>query len=103
MVSDEWKGYNCLKKDYFHIVVNHSEGEYVKGAFTSNGVENFWSLFKRGIYGIYHQVSPQHLHRYCSEFKYRYNTRSILDATRFTGTVKNSLNSRLKYKELISK
>lgn len=103
MVSDEWHPYKSLNKDYFHIVVNHSEGEYVRGAFTSNGVENFWSLFKRGIYGIYHQVSPQHLHRYCSEFQYRYNTRKTLDTTRFSNSIKNSTNYRLTYNELIGK
>ncbi len=103
MVSDEWHPYKSLNKDYFHIVVNHSEGEYVRGAFTSNGVENFWSLFKRGIYGIFHQVSPQHLHRYCSEFQYRYNTRKNLDVTRFSNSIKNSANYRLTYNELIGK
>lgn len=103
MVSDEWKSYDCLRKDYFHIVVNHSESEYVKGAFTSNGVENFWSLFKRGIYGIYHQVSPQHLHRYCGEFEFRYNTRKILDTNRFSNSVKKTLGTTLRYKVLIGK
>jgi transposase-like protein len=103
MVSDEWTAYNCLKKDYFHIVVNHNDGEYVRGAFTSNGVENFWSLFKRGIYGIYHQVSPKHLHRYSEEFQYRYNSRKIKDNERFTDTLQNSSNFRLTYKQLTNK
>lgn len=103
MVSDEWHPYKSLKDDYFHIVVNHSEGEYVRGAFTSNGVENFWSLFKRGIYGIYHQVSPKHLHRYCEEFQYRYNSRRIIDGNRFTLTIGNSANKTLPYKVLIGK
>jgi transposase-like protein len=70
MVSDEWKAYNSLRKDYFHISVNHSEGEYVRGAFHTNGIENFWSVFKRGYIGIYHYMSKQHLHRYCAEFGY---------------------------------
>lgn len=100
MVSDEWLGYSNLKSDYFHVVINHQNGEYVRGAFTSNGVENFWSLFKRGIYGIYHQVSPKHLHRYCNEFSHRYNTRKIKDNDRFDFNVSNS-EGRLKYKDLI--
>ena len=79
MVSDECTSYRCLSKDYFQTVVNHNEGEYVRGGFTSNGVENFWSLFRRGIYDIYHQVSS-HLYRYCGEFQLRYNTRKIKDA-----------------------
>lgn len=102
MVSDEWHGYNGIKKDYFHIVVNHSDGEYVRGAFTSNGVENFWSLFKRGIYGIYHQVSAKHLQRYCDEFAARYNTRLIKDNQRFELTIQN-VSGRLKYIDLICK
>lgn len=102
MVSDEWTAYNSLKSDYFHVVVNHKDGEYVRGGFTTNGVENFWSLFKRGIFGIYHQVSKKHLQRYCDEFSARYNTREIKDHERFIEAVRNS-EGRLKYDQLIGK
>ena len=60
MVTDEWRSYTPLSENYYHIVVNHASGQYAHGGFSSNGVENFWSLFKRGIIGIYHQVSPKH-------------------------------------------
>jgi transposase-like protein len=79
MVSDDWRGYHALKHDYVHVVVNHSNGVYVNGSFHTNGIENFWSLFKRGIIGIYHQVSPKHLQAYADEFAYRYNTRKASD------------------------
>lgn len=101
MVSDEHKSYHTLSADYFHVAINHSEGEYVRGGFTNNGIENFWSLFKRGIIGIYHQVSPKHLHRYSTEFSYRYNSRNDSATLRFTNTIKNANSTRLKYKDLI--
>ncbi len=52
MVTDEWHSYNCLKANYFHVVVNHKDNEYVRGAFHTNTIEGYWSLLKRGIYGI---------------------------------------------------
>ncbi len=103
IITDEWLGYNGLSKDYGHITVNHREGRYVSGAFSSNNVENFWSLLNRGIYGIYHQVSPKHLHRYCFEFEYRFNLRKTTDVSKFTQTVKLTDGKRLTYKGLIAK
>jgi len=102
VVTDEWKAYNGLAKDYSHIVLNHQRNEYVRDGFHTNGIENFWSLFKRGIYGIYHYTSPKHLHRYCAEFSFRYNTRKITDADRFSLSL-SSATTRITYKELISK
>jgi transposase-like protein len=102
MVTDEWKSYNCLKDNYFHISVNHSEGQYVSGAFTSNGVENFWSLFKRGIIGVFHSVSAKHLQKYCDEFSNRYNNKNISNIERFENAIKSCANARLTYKELTS-
>lgn len=101
MVTDELRSYKALSEDYFHISIDHSSGQYATGAFSSNGIENFWSLFKRGIIGIYHQVSPKHLHRYSTEFSYRYNSRKETGTTRFTNTIKNANSARLKYKDLI--
>lgn len=68
--------------------------------FHTNGIENFWNVLKRGIYGIYHQVSRKHLQRYCDEFGARYNTRELKDNQRFELSVQKS-NGRLKYKQLI--
>lgn len=102
MVSDNAKGYESLGNDYAHVIINHSAGEYVNGAFHTNGVENFWSLFKRGIIGIYHQVSHKHLQRYADEFAYRYNTRKVNDQERLA-TVLTHTQGRLKYKDLTKK
>jgi transposase-like protein len=85
-----------------HIIVNHSMGEYVNGMYHTNTIEGMFSQLKRGIIGIYHHVSPDHLHRYCEEFAYRYNSRKIKDNERFVLTLKNS-DGRLKYYELIGK
>jgi transposase-like protein len=102
MVTDEWLGYSGLSKNYAHVVINHQDNEYVRGAFHTNNIENFWSLLKRGIYGIYHQVSPKHLHRYCDEFSYRFNSRKITSEQRFDISLKN-IQGRLTYNKLISK
>lgn len=101
IMTDEWGAYNGLDKSFAsHQRVNHGEKEYARGEVHVNGMENFWSLLKRGIVGIYHQVTSKHLHRYCGEFDYRYNSRDEKDSDRFTSTFKN-IEGRLTYKELI--
>jgi transposase-like protein len=96
MVSDQWYHTRKPLEGYFQVVINHKEEEYVRGAFHTNTIEGFWSLLKCGIYGIYHQVSPKHLHRYCDEFASRYNTRTIKDHERFIASLKNT-EGRLTY------
>ncbi len=101
--TDSLTAYKGLDKHFAdHQVVNHYEEEYVRGEVYTNSVEGFFSILKRGIYGIYHQVSPKHLQRYCDEFAARYNTRQIFDNERFELSIKNS-EGRLKYNELIGK
>ena len=103
LITDAHIGYVGLGDEYEgHESVNHKEGQYKKGIFYTNTVEGFFSGLKRGIYGIYHQVSEKHLQRYCEEFSYRYNTRKIKDNVRFTETVQQS-KGRLKYADLIKK
>lgn len=104
MVTDGFAMYAYLKtsKHFVHVVVDHSTGEYVKDGFHTNGIENFWSLLKRGIIGIFHQVSPKHLQRYCDEFAARYNTRTVTDFQRFKIAMRNSA-GRLTYNRLIGK
>jgi transposase-like protein len=99
--TDDHKSFRKIKKNYSHDVIKHSLGEYVRGECHTNTIENFWSLFKRGIIGIYHHTSKEHLFRYANEFTYRYNTRGISDNDRFIGVLAKS-NGRLKYRDLIA-
>lgn len=101
IVTDEWHGYNGLDKDYKQSVIFHANKEYVRGAIHNNSIEGFWGLLKRGILGIYHHTSPQHLQKYCDEFGLRYNTRKMDETDRFDHLLANP-GSRLKYKELIA-
>ena len=102
IVTDSHGAYTDLGKEYKqHEVVMHSLSEYVRGEFHTNSIEGFWSQLKRGIYGVYHHCSPQHLHRYCSEFEYRHNTRKQGEGERFNNALAQS-NKRLRYSELIS-
>lgn len=104
IVTDEWGAYNGLAKNgYVHERVNHSGGQYVnKKGFTTNGIEGFWSHFKRGIVGIYLKVSAKHLGWYCAEFAYRHNTRSLADGERFVLFLSEAIKS-LSYKEIKQK
>ena len=99
IVSDGWLGYRGLSKDYVHHVIQHNKGIFKKDGYHTNGIEGFWSQLKRGIIGVYHVTSPKHLHRYCDEFAYRYNTRHMSDGERFNLSLINS-DERLTYKEL---
>lgn len=103
IITDEWGAYNGLSGDYGHAVINHKSEEYVRGGFDTNRIEGFWSLLRRGIYGIYHQASPKHLQRYCHEFEYRYNSRKSECPVRFDRSLSNTANARITYKQLISK
>jgi transposase-like protein len=100
--TDEFNVYKNLKKDYIHGVVNHSIGQYVNGNIHTNTIEGFFGLFKRGLIGIYHYVSPKHLQRYCEEFTYRYNERKGSEQSRLETALIHSNNRRLKYSNLIS-
>lgn len=99
--TDSLNAYKGLSDDFLaHEIVNHDQEEYVRGEVYTNSVEGFFSILKRGIYGIYHQVSPKHLQRYCDEFSLRYNTRKIADDERFELSVRNADKRRLTYLQL---
>jgi hypothetical protein len=96
-------GYRGLAGDYAHQVLNHAV-EYVDGRVHTNGLENFWSLLKRGINGTYVSVEPFHLFRYLDEQSFRYNNRKdVGDQVRFELGMKNIAGRRLTYKELTGK
>ncbi|HWY11637.1 MAG TPA: IS1595 family transposase [Bacteroidia bacterium] len=100
--TDEWLGYKDVKYIYDHNFVKHNAGEYVNGKISTNTIEGFWSLLKRGIFGIYHSTSKKHLQKYVDEFVFRYNTRDNEEAQRFNLLLANTEN-KLTYKILINK
>jgi hypothetical protein len=81
-------------------VIDHAEC-YAKGEVHTNGMENFWSLLKRGIKGAYVSVEPFHLFRYLDEQAFRFNEREGTDADRFQAAIKNIVGRRVMYRELI--
>lgn len=98
--TDESSAYRRLRKNYSHGTVNHKLKIYVSGEAHTNTIENFWSVLKRGLYGIYHQVSEKHLERYLDEFSARFNTRHLTEYSRFEDFLTKS-ESVLTYKRLI--
>lgn len=101
IITDGFGAYSGLNKSYSkHIVVNHEIDQYCVGPFSTNHIENFWSLLKRGIYGIYHNASQKHLQKYVNEFSFRYNSRDCATANRFNTMLSNT-EHRLTYNELI--
>lgn len=97
--TDALASYNKLREFYVHETVDHSE-RYVNGLIHTNGLENFWSLFKRSIRGTYVSVEPFHLFRYLDEQAFRFNSRKVSDAARFNEMTKRVLGKRLTYAEL---
>jgi transposase-like protein len=102
--TDQWAGYDHLaKQNFIHDTVNHMQ-EYVRGNVHTQGIENFWSLLKRGLSGTYVAVEPFHLDRYIDEQVFRYNNRrSKTDAQRFDKAVRQIIGKRLTYAELTGK
>lgn len=102
LMTDEHKGYAGVGKEFRgHFSVSHSTGEYARGKLThSNTVENFFSIFKRGVIGTYHHMSEAHLGRYCAEFDLRYNTRTMTDGERAAMILKGGVGRRLTYRRV---
>ena len=100
--TDEANRYATMGKDFAaHQSVNHKAGEYARGDATTNTVEGYFSIFKRGMRGIYQHCGERHLPRYLSEFDFRYNTRAKLgvdDAMRADKALKGVVGKRLTYK-----
>jgi transposase-like protein len=82
LFTDSAGGYQGLGEDFKHEVVDHAV-EYVRGQVHTNGIENFWSLLKRGLKGTYVSVEPFHLFRYLDEQVFRFNLRDGSDSDRF--------------------
>lgn len=105
--TDDFQGYWGLYKDYVHQIVDHAE-TYVDGQVHTNGIENFWSLVKRGLHGTYISVEPFHLFRYLDEQIFRYNNRAtknkfVSDSNRFEMAFPQIADKRITYDELIGR
>ena len=101
LMTDESPVYTGVGREFAgHSSVNHSASEYVTmGGFKhSNTVENFFSIFKRGVIGTYHHMSEAHLARYCGEFDLRYNTCEMTDGERAAIIIKGMEGKRLTYR-----
>lgn len=100
LYTDALLSYEGLEGRYAHQVIDHAVA-YVDGAIHTNGMENFWSLLKRGLNGTYVSVEPYHLFRYLDEQTYRYNHRDLTDGERFSLAVASIAGKRLTFEKLI--
>jgi transposase-like protein len=102
MCTDDHGVYRRLRKDFAeHGVVRHSSGEYGRGEVHTNTIEGYFSIFKRGMKGVYQHCGKQHLHRYLAEFDFRYSNRAangIDDAERTETALKGAQGRRLTYR-----
>ena len=100
--TDESKAYTHLNQDFYeHDSVSHKRGEYARGPVSTNTVEGYFSILKRGLIGTYHHVSEAHLQRYVSEFDFRYNHRTAMgvnDTQRANALLKEIGGKRLTYR-----
>ena len=94
--TDEHAGYKDLMN---HVATPHRRGQYVHGEVHTNGIESHWSMFKRGIVGTYHHISPKHTERYAVEFAGRHNDRTADTVDQMAGME----GKRLRYKDLIAR
>ena len=104
ILTDESSVYtHQFRDDYLgHGRVNHSGGEYVRGRIHTNTVEGYFSIFKRGMRGVYQWCAEKHLHRYLAEFDFRYSNRIALgcnDADRADALLRGIVGKRLTYQQ----
>ena len=97
--TDEHLAYKGLPN---HTAVKHGAGQFVNGMAHTNGVESFWSLFKRGYHGTFHKMSVKHLDRYVGEFAGRHNMRDCDTIQQMRQLARGMDGRRLRYQELIS-
>ena len=105
LYTDEFGAYNDLDGLFFrHDTVNHSAKEFVRGAAHTNGIESVWAVFKRGVHGVWHHVSPKHLGRYVDEATFRLNAGRVQVHTlrRLDALVDAVAGKRITYAEVIA-
>ena len=98
--TDEAVAYRGIPRT--HETVAHSANEYIRGMAHTNGMESFWAMFDRGIYGTYHHVSVKHLGRYSTEFEGRHNRRPMDTADQMAAMARNAEGRRLRYRDLVA-
>ena len=105
IMTDEWQGYTGIGQEFEggHQTVNHGQGEYQRDDASTNEVEAYFALLKRGIVGSFHHISKQHLNRYCDEFSFSWSNRKISDGERTVRAIELSEGCRLKYREPLNK
>jgi transposase-like protein len=103
IMTDELASYSGIGNDFNggHEVVKHNVGEFKRGKASTNTVESYFALLKRGVHGIFHHVSKHHLHRYCDEFSFRWNYRKVDDCERRVAAIKGIEGKRLSYKPIV--
>jgi len=100
LMTDEARQYIPLGKGFAeHHAVNHGIGEYVRGDAHTNTIEGYFSIFKRGMKGVYQHCSSNHLKRYLCEFDFRYNAREITDSERMVAALAGIQGKRLTYRD----
>jgi transposase-like protein len=105
LMTDEFQSYISpgRKQDGGHEVIRHKDGQYSRTRedglkVNTNTAESFFALLKRGHYGVFHQLSKKHLHRYCTEFGFRWNLRKTSDGDRMVAAIKGAEGKRLMYR-----
>ncbi|MFA5064192.1 MAG: IS1595 family transposase [Dehalococcoidia bacterium] len=99
IMTDEFLAYKGLSKEFAgHQTVNHSTKEYARGNAHVNNAEGYFSVLKRGIVGVYHHISEQHLDRYLDEFNFRYNSRKVEDGLRMILAIESVEGKRLMFR-----
>lgn len=98
IMTDDMDSYKGVKNDFLgHGVCRHSTKEYVRGAIHTNTIENYFSILKRGLTGIYQHVGEKHLRRYIGEFDFRYSNRHVSDTERTVIALRGIVGKRLLY------
>lgn len=91
ILSDEWGAYKILEKLYNHEYINHDLGKYIRESVSTNTIESFWAVFKRGIIGSY-SISKKHIERYLNEFVFRCNHKNYNVSNMFNAILLNTGN-----------
>jgi transposase-like protein len=104
IMTDEALHYNPLREHFTsHNAVNHGIGEYGRGVIHTNTIEGFFSIFKRGMKGVYQHCDKRHLDRYLAEFDFRYNERHVSDSERTDAAIRGVVGRRLMYRDSLAK